>query len=147
QRAAPWRAATAAALAMALGLALFAVRLPLLQERDAAPRLVLLAPQAALAGGQNARFVASLSADGTALVLRPLQALDLGGQRTLELWALPVHGAPRSLGLLALQGTTTVRRPALLRDAQAIAVSVEPAGGSPTGAPTGPVVSLGRLAG
>ncbi|MDE2160515.1 MAG: hypothetical protein KGJ30_16490, partial [Burkholderiales bacterium] len=81
QRAAPWRAATVAALA--LGLALFAVRLPpLLQPGEAAPRLVLLAPQVALAGGQSAGFVASLSADGTALVLRPLRALDLGGQRT-----------------------------------------------------------------
>jgi anti-sigma-K factor RskA len=38
-----------------------------------------------------------------------------------------------------------VLRTELLRDTAAFAVSVEPAGGSPTGAPTGPIVSLGRL--
>ena len=36
-------------------------------------------------------------------------------------------------------------RARLLTDTAALAVSVEPAGGSPTGAPTGPIVSLGRL--
>ena len=42
-------------------------------------------------------------------------------------------------------GATTLRRDQLLRDTAAFAVSVEPAGGSPTGAPTGPIVSLGQL--
>jgi anti-sigma-K factor RskA len=36
-------------------------------------------------------------------------------------------------------------RTQLLRDTAAFAVSLEPAGGSPTGAPTGPIVSLGKL--
>jgi anti-sigma-K factor RskA len=31
------------------------------------------------------------------------------------------------------------------RSTSAFAVSIEPVGGSPTGAPTGPIVSLGRI--
>jgi len=34
---------------------------------------------------------------------------------------------------------------ALLRQSKGIAVSIEPAGGSPTGAPTGPVVHTARV--
>jgi anti-sigma-K factor RskA len=42
-------------------------------------------------------------------------------------------------------GATTLIRAQLLQDTAALAVSVEPAGGSPTGAPTGPIVSVGKL--
>jgi anti-sigma-K factor RskA len=58
---------------------------------------------------------------------------------------VPAQGAPRSLGLVAPGQATRVLRTRLLDDTAAFAVSVEPAGGSPTGAPTGPIVSLGRI--
>ncbi|MET0518242.1 MAG: anti-sigma factor [Burkholderiaceae bacterium] len=91
-------------------------------------------------------FVASVSADGGALVLKPLGPLSLAQGRALELWALPGQGAPRSLGLLATgQPATTLLRAHLLKDTAAFAISLEPAGGSPTGAPTGPVVSAGTI--
>jgi anti-sigma-K factor RskA len=38
-----------------------------------------------------------------------------------------------------------VLRTRLLDGTAAFAVSLEPAGGSPTGAPTGPVLSVGKL--
>lgn len=104
---------------------------------------VAQAAQAAL--GVQASFVASVSADGRALVLRPLGDLALPPQRALELWAVPPQGAPRSLGLVRASGSTTVLRAQLLQDVAAFAVSVEPAGGSPTGAPTGPIVSVGGI--
>jgi anti-sigma-K factor RskA len=63
----------------------------------------------------------------------------------LELWAVPAQGAPRSLGLIQANATTTLIRSQLLANTAAFAVSVEPAGGSPTGAPTGPIVSVGKL--
>jgi anti-sigma-K factor RskA len=70
--------------------------------------------------------------------------------RSYELWALPEGGAPVSLGLMPT-GRAEMRR---LSDAQRsavglsrqIAVSLEPAGGSPTGAPTGPVLYVAALA-
>jgi anti-sigma-K factor RskA len=70
--------------------------------------------------------------------------------RVFELWALPPAGAaPVSLGLLPVQGEAVLSvspqvRP-LLESGAALAVSVEPPGGSPTGQPTGPVVFQGKL--
>ena len=95
--------------------------------------------------GTQPAFVASVSADGRALVLRPLAELPAPAQKALELWAVPAQGAPRSLGLVRAGESTTVLRAQLLRDTAAFAVSVEPEGGSPTGAPTGPIVSLGKV--
>ena len=104
-----------------------------------------VAQAAQVALGVQASFVASVSADGRALVLRPLDDLALQPQRALQLWAVPPQGAPRSLGLVQATGNTTVLRGALLQDVAAFAVSVEPTGGSPTGAPTGPIVSVGSI--
>ena len=57
-----------------------------------------------------------------------------------ELWALPEGGAPVSLGLLPHTGehhrVLTPAQRAALAGAKQIAVSLEPEGGSPTGAPT-----------
>jgi len=98
------------------------------------------------ASGAAPQFVASISGDGRSLVLKPIQGAQVTAQQALELWALPANGtAPRSLGLVASNRVTTVMRAALLEGTGAFAVSIEPAGGSPTGAPTGPVISVGKL--
>jgi anti-sigma-K factor RskA len=55
-----------------------------------------------------------------------------------ELWLIAPNAAPVSLGLLEAE-TLTVRYP-VPPAGWTLAVSVEPAGGSPTGAPTGPVI-------
>ncbi|MGH8286219.1 MAG: anti-sigma factor [Steroidobacteraceae bacterium] len=64
--------------------------------------------------------------------------------RAFELWALPDEGAPVSLGLLPVSGrlerSLDPDQARALRAAPRVAVSLEPAGGSPTGAPTGPVL-------
>jgi len=110
-----------------------------------APIVVVLGANPEAAQVFNASFVASVTADGRALVLRPINDLALTPGRALELWAVPAQGVPRSLGLVRESGTTTVLRTQLLQDTAAFAVSVEPAGGSTTGAPTGPIVSVGKL--
>ncbi len=70
--------------------------------------------------------------------------------RSLELWVLPTRGAPRSLGLVSNSpGDTLIRilpGDPRVRDANALAVSLEPPGGSPTQAPTGPVLGSGVIA-
>jgi anti-sigma-K factor RskA len=70
--------------------------------------------------------------------------------KSLELWALPIEGAPRSLGLVTnAAGDTLIRIRAndpRMRAASALAVSLEPAGGSPTKLPTGPVLCSGAIA-
>lgn len=141
QRLAPWRALSGVATATALALFMVASQTPAPQ----APIIVVLGSNPEAAQALNASFVASVTADGRALVLKPLNELSLTPGRALELWAVPPQGAPRSLGLVRAAGATTLLRAQLLRDTAAFAVSVEPAGGSPTGAPTGPIVSLGKL--
>ena len=66
-----------------------------------------------------------------------------------ELWLLPEgKAAPVSLGLVSLDPVQVVKLPAALAGKMAgawgVAMSVEPAGGSPTGAPTGPVIFKGQ---
>jgi len=61
----------------------------------------------------------------------------------LELWALPKGATvPVSLGVLPDRGAVIQAR--AQPDTQLL-VSLEPKGGSPSGAPTGPVVYGGRL--
>ena len=141
QRLSLWRTLTGLATAATVALFMVASRVPPPQ----APIVVVLNANPEAAQALNASFVASVSADGRALVLRPIGDLTLTPGRALELWAVPPQGAPRSLGLVQASGATTVLRTQLLRDTAAFAVSVEPAGGSTTGAPTGPIVSVGKL--
>lgn len=141
QRLSLWRGVTALSTAAAVALAVVSVQTPPPQ----APVLIVMGASDDAARAMNASFVASVSADGRALVLRPVGAVQLAPDRALELWAVPPDGAPRSLGLVRADAATTLIRAQLLRDTAAFAVSVEPPGGSPTGAPTGPIVSVGRL--
>jgi anti-sigma-K factor RskA len=135
-----WRAAGLVATAASLVLlAVLALRPP-----ATAPDYV------AVLTGEGARpaFVASFEAGARLLALRPVERTQPAPDKSLELWLVPPDGgAPRSLGLLG-EGAQTLRLAAA--DAAdfataALAVSLEPKGGSPTGAPTGPVLYLGPV--
>jgi len=145
QRLALWRGVSAFATVAALALAVALVVPPPAQP----PVVVVLQGTGGAAQGINT-FVASVSADGRALVTKPLMNVSLEANRVLELWSVPPQGAPRSLGLISASGATVVPRgklpEALLKGGTAaLAVSLEPPGGSPTGVPTGPVLYAGRL--
>jgi len=140
-RLALWRTLAALATVAALAMFLVSPQVPAPQ----APVVVVLDANPAAAQALNARFVVSISADGRALVLKPLTDVVLTPMQVLQLWAVPAQGAPRSLGLVQPAGATTLVRAQMLHDTAALAVSVEPPGGSPTGAPTGPIVSVGKL--
>jgi anti-sigma-K factor RskA len=152
-----WRglglAASGATAALFTALVLFAPDAPLPAP---APQIVRV-PASEL----PAAYVAVLSDPGTRKPVLMVAAarhsdqltvkrLDEGivvADRSLELWALPPGGAPRSLGLVAAQARHTLKLQATadrtLGDIPALAISLEPAGGSPTGAPTGPVLYTG----
>jgi anti-sigma-K factor RskA len=144
QRLALWQGAAGLATVAAMALAVM-----LAQPRPPQPPIVVVMAAQADAGGdgiQPAAFVASVSGDGRSLVLRPVsEGRQVALGKALELWAVPTRGAPRSLGLVSQQGITTVRRASLLVDTAAFALSVEPPGGSPSGVPTGPIISVGKL--
>ncbi len=152
QRLGLWRGLSALAGTAVVALLVLPAGVPPPQ----APIVVVLATQpvtagagagaGAAAGPGPVSFVASLSPDGRALVLQPLSAPTLGAAQALELWRVPAQGGPRSLGLVrADRATTLLLANSAMQGTAAFAVSVEPAGGSPTGAPTGPVVSVGAI--
>jgi anti-sigma-K factor RskA len=83
----------------------------------------------------------------SSMTLRPLGQVDLPAGRAMELWGIPASGHPVSLGLLpnSANGKVTAgqQKP---EDYAALAVSIEPPGGSPDhNAPSGPVVYSGKL--
>jgi anti-sigma-K factor RskA len=98
--------------------------------------------------GQDARpaLIATVSRDERELAVKAVGPVQLAPDRALELWALPEGAAPRSLGLIPAAGSARLALPAAaLSGVPTLAVSLEPAGGSPTGAPTGPVLYTGRI--
>lgn len=141
-----WRGLSGFATVAALALAV------LLARPDAVEPPVMVVLQTtgkdpAVAGS----VVASFSADGRAAVATPVQPVSVQTDRTLELWWATATGKPQSLGLIRGDGVTVLRPGALPGGLKGsaldhMAVSVEPAGGSPTGQPTGPVVYYGKLA-
>ena len=137
-----WRGFAALASVAALSLAVLLANPTPAQ----APVLVVLSATAPVEGAAvPATFIASISGDGRAMVTKPLVNVSLEADRALELWAVPASGAPRSLGLISANGATVLQKGKALAGAAALAVSLEPAGGSPTGAPTGPILYAGKL--
>lgn len=156
-----WRALTGAATSVA------AIAVALLVSRPA------MIPRSAPASTQTASAIesptpgplltAAMSATGTpavllnatfdpvrgAVILTPASA-DRSRGKTPEMWLIIGKDAPRSLGVIDLHGPLAHRIPdayrSLMGQGATLAISLEPAGGSPTGAPTGPVIMTGKLA-
>ena len=86
---------------------------------------------------------------GRTLRIRVIGHAEMGPNTAWELWMLPGGDQkPVSLGLITTHETQVVKIPAALATrldvANGLAMSVEPAGGSPTGQPTGPVLCAGE---
>lgn len=84
------------------------------------------------------------------LHVRVLADQSPGPERDFELWAVPADGGPpKAIGLISGSRSSALQLDRQLgrsvRMAQALAVSVEPAGGSPAAGPTGPVKFTGAL--
>ena len=148
-----WRGVAAAMSALAACLAIFIILRPLPPapaptriERPAAAAPLL----AMLSNDQQAtKVVASWDPAAQRLVLAVTGDMPSDPAHSHELWVIPAGGKPRSLGTMGtakqmhMQLAETIAQ--LLRQGATIAISVEPRGGSPTGAPTGPVVASGAL--
>lgn len=136
-----WRGLAIAGLALAVSLG---VLLATLRPGEPEPVVVVLA-------GQDARpaLVASAGRNSRTLVIKAIATVTVAPDRSLELWALPEGQNPQPLGLVPASGVgrVTLAGPAeaVLGNVRALAVSLEPAGGSPTGLPTGPVLYTGAV--
>lgn len=110
------------------------------------PRAPLMASLGASTGQPG--FVATVTPGGTSMLIVPAALLG-ADQRALELWLIPAGDKPHSLGLLVPNQPVRVEVPrdlaARITADAALAVSMEPPGGSPTGQPTGPVIASGKL--
>ncbi|HEX4768646.1 MAG TPA: anti-sigma factor [Lichenihabitans sp.] len=136
-----WRLATGAMTALAAALLAF----------------VLIEPPPAATG----KFVAVLQRDANSpamildvdiaarrLTIRPVSTEE-PADKSLQLWLInPEVGGARSLGLLSNRALTQASLkdydPAVIARAT-YAVTLEPLGGSPTGAPSGPPILSGKL--
>lgn len=147
-----WRGAAAAAMAVAAALALVVglevAKEPLPQVVEA-PRERAPVLMAALASPEEetSLSVAYDAADRSLTVTPGRLAGAVGHDH--ELWIIPAGGSPVSLGLIRAGASQRLAVPAEVaphfRDQSAVALSVEPTGGSRTGQPTGPVVASGAL--
>jgi len=138
----PVRAYLGWALAAGLAALLLIPRL-LVQPETPTPVAVL----ASSAGAQNGQWVVSVDMSTRSLMLTPLKAQGIADNHSLELWAIPPGGKPRSLGLLNTQQPTQLALAEKMPDpGYTLAISLEPRGGSPTGQPTGAVLYSGALA-
>jgi anti-sigma-K factor RskA len=143
QRLSFWRGLAGFASVAAIGLAVLLANPPAVPP----PIVVVLAATGAETGAPaRPAIVASISGDRSSLVTRPIVPVVTRPDRSLELWAVPTQGAPRSLGLLPGGSGTVALRGGVLAGADTLAVTLEPPGGSPSGAPTGPIVYAGKFA-
>lgn len=134
-----WRGLGMASTAAAVILATVLVtRLP---DGDAPSYVATLADE-------KAQAVMVVTGDATRgrLTVKVVTPQPLAAGKSLELWALPKEGAPRSLGLVAADGTVILPLPenATPQSVPALAISLEPQGGSPDpSGPSGPVLFKG----
>lgn len=137
-----WQGLSVAGLAAAAGLAFL-----LLQAPAPAPDAPVYAAEVA-ADDDSLRLLAVYDPAAAELRLTRTQGAARPG-RVLELWLIAGDEPPKSLGVLPEADIARLTVPETLRaaiDGGTLAVSDEPPGGSPTGAPTGDVLAVGAIA-
>ncbi|MES2414837.1 MAG: anti-sigma factor [Pseudomonadota bacterium] len=121
------------------------------QVRDLTARLAV-APEvqyvAVLADDKSAAsMLVTFDPKNQRMMVKRVGAFQEQPDKSLQLWAIPQSGGPRSLGVL---GNEAVMRLAAtggdVREVPVLAISLEPRGGVPAGSgPTGPVLFKGAL--
>ncbi|AMP03163.1 anti-sigma factor [Collimonas pratensis] len=102
----------------------------------------------AMLSNDQAQPIAVVTGDapGGRLTVKLVAPQAIAADKSLELWAVPKEGPPRSLGLLAADGSVSLPLPANAtpQSIPLLAVTLEPKGGSPNpNGPTGPIVFKG----
>jgi len=96
-------------------------------------------------------WTATMDLDRKEIVVVPASFPAVPRGRSTQLWLIPAGKAPISVGVFAAGNTTVLPLSqellGELGPTAALAVSDEPAGGSPTGQPTGRVIAKGAISG
>jgi len=129
------------------GVGIAAVALGLLVARPEGSTQPMLV--ATLASSDGAALItAAYDPTRGAVILTPT-APERDATHSPELWVIDGDAPPRSLGVIDLANPRAHVIPAErlrgLKPGAILAISIEPLGGSTTGAPTGPVVATGKL--
>lgn len=152
-----WRGVTAmmTALAACFALLLFFRPVQIVTGPAPAPRPAPIQasgkPMVAMVGEDqdDMMIVANWDPAQRRLVLAVSGDMPADPGKSHEIWVVPQGGSPKSLGTMPegkkmhMDLAETIAE--LLRQGTTIAISLEPPGGSPTGAPTGPVKWSGKL--
>jgi len=138
-----WRSATfAGALATVLAVV---VGVDLKRQLDTAPAIQYVAVLADDKASPS--MLVTFDPKNHQLVMQRVGSFREGVDKSLQLWALPPGGAPRSLGVLG--NGPAIKLTAAASDVRAVptlAISLEPRGGVPSATgPTGPVLFHGAL--
>lgn len=137
-----WRSVTLASIVVA-GV-LFAM--PLFKT---VPSTVSETLVATLESAEHTEKFVALYETGHAILTITALAPNRLPESDYELWLVEIQTAPVSLGIFAGDTSSQIPVPEPLQSKFVIgiklAVSSEPAGGSPTGIPTGPVLALGTV--
>jgi anti-sigma-K factor RskA len=135
-----WRTGAIVMGALAAGFAAVSIDHLLKTPREAAGSYVAVVNRT---GDQPALIIRVDLATRTVFV-RPV-ATSVPEGRSLELWYIGNHLAPKSMGLVdKIDRSISLPEGAQIEKAN-FAVTIEPLGGSPSGAPTGPIVYSGQL--
>jgi anti-sigma-K factor RskA len=140
-----WRGAAMVLFAVAASLAIVVLR-------PSQPPLTAPPPQQELVATLKTPqgkvlFVATVNQARSGVTVVPTASID-HGDRSPELWIIPVGGKPNPVGMLSKDRAGSLAAAILSSNARPhamFAVSLEPIGGSPSGAPTGPVIAIGEM--
>ena len=95
----------------------------------------------------DASMLVTFDPKNNQLVLQRVGVFQEGADKSLQLWALPPAGGPRSLGVLGQDKLLKlVAQEGDVKEVPTLAISLEPKGGVPSATgPTGPVLFKGAL--
>jgi anti-sigma-K factor RskA len=136
-----WRGLAAAASAAAAALIIYVVAFPEFRGRPVPTVVAVLADQSG-----DPSWIATVARQQGEVSISAVRSQGEDTRHSFELWGI-TGGSPRPLGLLPSQSgaVANIGAAQLPPPGDLLAVSLEPPGGSPTGLPTGPVLSKGKV--
>jgi len=144
----PWKPTAIAASLAALAMTAVALRPVEAPPVVPAPRIATVPMIAAMALTDTDTSQPALY-DADAGILKMPGPMPIPAGRSAQLWVIEGSAAPKPLGtfraVAAGSYDAEAKIGAVIAPGTMLAISIEPIGGSPTGAPTGPVIASGLL--
>lgn len=144
----PWKPAALAASIAALAMTAVAFR-PGPPTPTPAPVQVATAPMIAAMTAADKSEALPAVYDATAGQVKMPGPMEIPAGRSAQLWAIQGDKPPIPLGTFKVTGpgmyVAEAKTGAMITPGTTLAITIEPAGGSPTGKPTGAIIASGML--